>query len=385
MIEDLIVRKLSLRRGFTLVELLVVIAIIGILVGLLLPAVQAAREAARRMQCTNNLKQIGLAIHNYESTFKRLPNKSGGTASLIGSPERLNGNYNRLSPFVPMLAFIEQNNLYTRIQAGNETTALGVVAPGGPSAWFPRIDGTTTANRYFPWTVSVPSYQCPSDNIIPIATGEHGTNSYAVNMGDLIVNVNGAQQMRGPLGGTGIYKTMGAISDGTSNTIVFSERVAHNANNFNDGTFKTATGSELVTRFAAQQLTIQTSPSSCLARAIGNKWAPGTQLKARFGILWTDGQAERTGFNTVLGPNKPSCFGDTNNAADSNVVVLPASSMHTGGVNIVSMDGSVRFISDGIDTGNTAAINTAPTGPSLYGVWGALGTISGGEVAVIDQ
>jgi hypothetical protein len=59
--------------------------------------------------------------------------------------------------------------------------------------------------------------------------------------------------------------------------------------------------------------------------------------------------------------------------------------MHTGGVNIVSMDGSVRFISDGIDTGNTAAINTAPTGPSLYGVWGALGTISGGEVAVIDQ
>ncbi|MBU6174375.1 MAG: DUF1559 domain-containing protein, partial [Planctomycetes bacterium] len=192
-------------------------------------------------------------------------------------------------------------------------------------------------------------------------------------------------QMRGPLGGTGIYKTMGAISDGTSNTIVFSERVAHNANNFNDGTFKTATGSELVTRFEAQQLTIQTSPSSCLARAIGNRWAPGTQLKARFGILWTDGQAERTGFNTVLGPNKPSCFGDTNNAADSNVVVLPASSMHTGGVNIVSMDGAVRFISDGIDTGNTAAIDTAPTGPSLYGVWGALGTISGGEVAAIDQ
>ena len=377
--------KRPISTGFTLVELLVVIAIIGILVGLLLPAVQAAREAARRMQCTNNLKQLGLGILNYESTFAKLPNKSGGTASLVGSAERLNGNYNRLSPFVPMLAFIEQSALYNRIQAGNETTALGVVAPGGPSGWFPRIDNSSASNRYFPWTVSIPAYQCPSDTIIPIATGEHGTNSYAVNMGDLIVNVNGASQMRGPLGGTGIYKRMATITDGTSNTIVFSERAAHNTNNLNDGTFKTASGSELVIRYEAQQLSLQTSPSSCLAKAIGNKFAPGTLIKARFGILWTDGQAERIGFNTVLGPNKPACFGDGVQAADSNVVVLPASSMHTGGVNVVSMDGSVRFVSNSIDTGNTSAINTTPSGASLYGVWGALGTLDGGEVSVVDN
>ena len=377
--------KRPISTGFTLVELLVVIAIIGILVGLLLPAVQAAREAARRMQCTNNLKQLGLGILNYESTFAKLPNKSGGTASLVGSAERLNGNYNRLSPFVPLLAFIEQSALFNRIQAGNETTALGVVAPGGPSGWFPRIDNSTASNRYFPWTVSIPAYQCPSDTIIPIATGEHGTNSYAVNMGDLIVNVNGASQMRGPLGGTGIYKRMATITDGTSNTIVFSERAAHNTNNLNDGTFKTASGSELVIRYEAQQLSLQTSPSSCLAKAIGNKFAPGTLIKARFGILWTDGQAERIGFNTVLGPNKPACFGDGVQAADSNVVVLPASSMHTGGVNVVSMDGSVRFVSNSIDTGNTSAINTTPSGASLYGVWGALGTLDGGEVSVVDN
>ena len=337
------------------------------------------------MQCTNNLKQLGLGILNYESTFAKLPNKSGGTASLVGSAERLNGNYNRLSPFVPLLAFIEQSALFNRIQAGNETTALGVVAPGGPSGWFPRIDNSTASNRYFPWTVSIPAYQCPSDTIIPIATGEHGTNSYAVNMGDLIVNVNGASQMRGPLGGTGIYKRMATITDGTSNTIVFSERAAHNTNNLNDGTFKTASGSELVIRYEAQQLSLQTSPSSCLARAIGNKFAPGTLIKARFGILWTDGQAERIGFNTVLGPNKPACFGDGVQAADSNVVVLPASSMHTGGVNVVSMDGSVRFVSNSIDTGNTSAINTTPSGASLYGVWGALGTLDGGEVSVVDN
>ena len=286
------------KAGFTLVELLVVIAIIGILVGLLLPAVQAAREAARRMQCSNNLKQMGLAVLNYESAFQKLPSKSGGTTTFNNVSQRLYGNYDRLSPFVGLLPFIEQNPLYDRIQAGTDVTAFGAVAPGGPSAWFPKVDGT---GAFYPWAQSVPAYQCPSDTIIPIATGEHGTNSYAVNMGDLIVNVNGAQQMRGPLGGTRVYKKMGTITDGTSNTIVFSERTAHNANNFNDGTFKTATGAEQISRFEAQVLSIQTNPSSCTAVAIGNRFAPGTSIKARFGILWTDGQAERTGFQHGFG------------------------------------------------------------------------------------
>ena len=90
-------------------------------------------------------------------------------------------------------------------------------------------------------------------------------------------------------------------------------------------------------------------------------------------------------FNTVLGPNKPSCFGDGIQAADSNVVIATAGSMHTGGVNAASMDGSVRFISSSIDTGNTSLIMVPPVGQSLYGVWGALGTLDGGEVSVIDN
>ncbi len=375
------------RGGFTLVELLVVIAIIGILVGLLLPAVQAAREAARRMQCSNNLKQMGLAVLNYESTYKKMPNKAGGTANSCGScPERNAANYERLSIFVPLLPFIEQTALYNRIQAGNESSTGSVVvpiAPGGPSGWFPKNDGTAS---YFPWAQSIPGYQCPSDPPIPLSAGGHGTNSYAVNIGDQIIAINGgSQSLRGPFGGSRMYKSIGALTDGTSNTIAFSERVAHNANNLNNGVFIASNGSQLVTRYTAQQPNIQTSPSSCLATAIGNRYAPGINLKARFSVLWTDSQAERTAFNTVLGPNKPACFGDTITAADSTVVILPASSMHTGGVNTSYCDGSVHFISDSIDTGNTSAINATaasprPSGQSLYGAWGALGTADGGEV-----
>lgn len=379
-------------RGFTLVELLVVIAIIGILVGLLLPAVQAAREAARRMQCTNNLKQMGLAVMNYESAYKKFPVKSGGTANFCGScPERNAANYERLSVFVPLLAFMEQTPLYNRIQAGNENSTGSIVVPigaGGPAGWFPKNDGTAS---YFPWAQVIPGYQCPSDTVIPLSLGGHGTNSYATNMGDQIIGVNnGSTPLRGPFGGNRSYKAISAITDGTSNSILFSERTAHNANNLNNGVFITATGSELVSRFEALEANIQVTPSSCMATAAGNRYKAGTSLKARFSILWTDGQAERTGFNTVLGPNKPACFGDTNTAADSNVVILPASSMHTGGVNVGLCDGSVRFVSDSIDTGNTSAINATaaspiPTGLSLYGVWGAMGTVAGGEVAQIDN
>ncbi|MCA9190837.1 MAG: DUF1559 domain-containing protein [Planctomycetales bacterium] len=361
------------RQGFTLVELLVVIAIIGILVGLLLPAVQAAREAARRMQCQNNLKQIGLALHNYESANKKFPSRRGGTVGTNDAARR-SGNFRRVSGFVPLLAYIEQSPLYNRIQSG-ETDANGAIPPGGPAGWYPG-----SGPAYYPWTVSIPAYQCPSDN--PIANASHGTNCYAFSMGDWAgatanpnrFNDNGLND-RGPFGGFTVRKGFSAMSDGTSNTIGLSERV------YQGNVRRASTGADEVRKFVAMdQAAVLTNPGACLATALGQYYVPGIQVKARFGLLWTDGQAERVAFNTILGPNKPSCVIDANVNADSIGGVLNASSYHTGGVNAVYMDGSVHFISDNVDTGNTS-VGPFQSGKSPYGVWGALGSASGGEAS----
>jgi prepilin-type N-terminal cleavage/methylation domain-containing protein len=131
------------RRAFTLVELLAVIAIIGIRVALLLPAVQAAREASRRMSCTNNLKQLGVALHNYHDTFKSfVPRKQGTTGTI--------SNQGRLSGLVGLLPFIEQQPLYDAIKAGDPANGI---PPGGPSAW----------SGWAVWDLAPTTLHCPSD------------------------------------------------------------------------------------------------------------------------------------------------------------------------------------------------------------------------------
>lgn len=357
------------RPGFTLVELLVVIAIIGILVGLLLPAVQAAREAARRMQCSNNLKQQGLALHNYASAYKYFPARKGGT--FWDGSNGNTGNRYRLSGHIALLPYIEQTNMYNQIQAGDATAGI---APGGPQAW----------GGWAPWNIS-PSYlKCPSD---PGPLQTNRDNSYAFSTGDSVYAVRDSNKVRG-LFATRIYRSFGSISDGTSNTIAMSELLCSRPapNGAQPGI---ATQARVYKHTAGYVLVPGLSQSPALCRAVtdGQYFIAGQTFWGRRGINWTDGQPSYNGFATVLPPNGPGCA-DRGTWGDQNDIICPPASQHTGGVNVALADGSVRFISNNIDTGNLAI--GAPAGqdiqgPSPYGVWGALGSIAGGETAQLPD
>ena len=355
-------------KGFTLVELLVVIAIIGILVGLLLPAVQAAREAARRMQCSNNLKQLGLALHNYESAFKSIPTRSGGTNSSSGTGQ-FNSNRGRLSAFIPLLSFIEGGNIYNRIAAGDANNP-----PGGPHAW---------AN-WAPWNESPAFMRCPSDNGY---TNSTRTNSYALSAGDQVEGLmNGLSgQARGvfsPRGSGRGYK-FAEITDGTSNTIALSERLCQQQTPYRAEN-PVAVGANQVEIVLATHTRVSgviNTPSVCNTVVSGRYFVGGSTVQARFGIAWQDANPMYVSFNTVLPPNGASCA-DGGINGDSVHLIIPPASRHTGGVNIVLCDGSLRFISNSIDTGNLNARQTI-SGFSAYGAWGALGSKSGGEVSTL--
>ncbi len=366
-------------RGFTLVELLVVIAIIGVLVGLLLPAVQAAREAARRMQCSNNMKQIGLALFNYESAFKRFPARQYGTtgsdlpifnAANSGSfPVNRNHNSGRISGFVGLLAYLEQGNMFELIQAGDATTA-----PGGPRADL----------GWSVWNRPPATYRCPSDAGGAGQNQDSRTISYALCSGDT-AGAEGAFPMtvsqRGLFASRFVWRGIQTITDGTSNTVAVSEVFSSTGTPLaSTGTPISSNNEVLIRQGYVMVPGVATSPITCRTSSNGRFYNAGLSVHFRRGINWTDGQLALRAFNTVLGPNSPSCAQQgSGNFGDQTRGVFPATSGHTGGVNASFADGSVRFISDGIDTGNLA-LPQPEAGPSVYGVWGALGSISGGEV-----
>jgi prepilin-type N-terminal cleavage/methylation domain-containing protein/prepilin-type processing-associated H-X9-DG protein len=337
--------RLIQRRGFTLVELLVVIAIIGILIALLLPAVQAAREAARRSQCTNNLKQLGLALQNYHDTYKDfVPRKQ---TSHVGFSTRHSG-------FIGLLQFMEQGAMYDQIKAGDAT-----YGPFGPTAW----------TGWDPWNEAPAMLLCPS------ATST-GTLTYAVNyafsVGDTVTANRDATTVRGMFPSqNGV--AMKDVTDGTSNTIAMSE---HLITNFALGS---QTGDIEVKKGTATGFSgLATNPQQCLGAATGKYYITPGVVKGRVGWRWTDGQIEKIGFTTVLPPNAPSCIDGTNVNGDGYNTIMPPNSNHPGGVNVVRVDGSVSFVSETIDTGDLS-LPTVTSGVSPYGVWGALGSKDGSE------
>lgn len=336
--------KPRLRSAFTLIELLVVIAIIGVLVALLLPAVQQAREAARRSQCKNQLKQLGLAIHNYHDTYNKLP---------VGEQIQGGGGI-RYSGFVGMLPYMDQAPLYNQIVAAN----------------FLRAPWDT---GFAPFTTTIPLLLCPSDT----KTTENdiiGKNSYMFCRGDTTWDHNewagnGGRGLRGLFTGYGRYRNLADCSDGLSNTIAMSERVqAKNTSLVSDGATATNVGNSFV----------QSNPSLCLNQIV-NKRFTGS-YGAWGGGRWPDGAPAFSGCTTVLGPNKGSC---TQGGWDGEDGIYEPSSKHVGGVQVLMGDGAVRFVSENINTGNTTLPPPdAPGqggGPSRYGVWGSLGSLAGGD------
>jgi prepilin-type N-terminal cleavage/methylation domain-containing protein/prepilin-type processing-associated H-X9-DG protein len=355
------------QAGFTLVELLVVIAIIGVLVALLLPAVQAARESARRMKCVNNLKQLGLALHGYADTYRALPCRRYGTTGTFGTsngPTDANRSHNsgRINGFIAMLPYIEQGTMYDRIMGGDRSLNPPI-APGGP-----RGD-----QGWVVWDTPPGVIKCPSD----VGALKPGKNhSYVFSAGDQVANINTVLKTRGAFGKF-TWIRFADISDGTSNTIALSEILSNAPTNLGGQTGFTASAREVhIGLGLANNIPgIVASPAICRTVADNKYYLAGTNVRGRRGFNWTDAPATLCMFNTVLPPNSPAC-GETGDFGDQDNVILPPHSRHPGGVNGALCDGSVRFFSEVINTGNLGVAQPA-SGKSNYGVWGALGSIAG--------
>jgi prepilin-type N-terminal cleavage/methylation domain-containing protein len=359
-------------RGFTLVELLVVIAIIGILVALLLPAIQAAREAARRSQCTNNLKNLAVAAQNYHDTWNAFPARQAGTGTIKSGGQRL-----RLSGFVAMLPYLEQDALYEEIMLRND-------APWADTRW---------------WNEVLPVLNCPSaaGTAPPHGSGPRGLVTYGFCGGDSYLasvadpnerNDDNLSNQRRPMPNRGIYgrrdwSRMRDVLDGTSNTIAFSERTRPYSS--------IARGMVAVDASASPGSFV---PLSCRAYWQDNEYAPGTAMFTQDtspGYRWGDGPAFFHAVTTILPPNTAVCLIGSNRWQDGGGHYGPGiwtpTSEHPGGVLVSLADGSTGFINDSIDAGDLSAVAPAPDfkTPSPYGVWGALGTKDCGEVGAITS
>ncbi len=295
-------------QGFTLIELLVAIAIIGIMVGLLLPAVQSGREAARRMSCSNQFKQIGLGLHNYHSAFDYLPAGAGGSDSLTGTVRGHNNS--RLAATVGLLPFIEQQALWEQISSPwqHPTSGQPAFPAMGPVPFWPNTGVAVAGDEYLPWYTQVSNYRCPSDASLLTSWGQ---TNYAVCYGDsfraigndLATQPGSKRGMFMKVDSTTSPRVSGRLGfrdclDGTSNTIAMGEIA--NSQQSGELTGNIVNGVNGIGNAGGAQL--------CLDQ-VDPEWPrfykPGATLwtVAVHGGTWADGQIKNGGFVTVLPPN----------------------------------------------------------------------------------
>jgi prepilin-type N-terminal cleavage/methylation domain-containing protein/prepilin-type processing-associated H-X9-DG protein len=462
------------KSAFTLVELLVVIAIIGMLIALLLPAVQAAREAARRMQCTNHLKQWGLALHTFHDARNRFPN-NGWDKTWCDAYKRpvLGGAIDAAEYYswrTLLLPYMEQIAMYDELQAGltwaasleiypdpTDADALGTLAAGMALPWRSNYDttaGSVHGKTAHPGGEFFPILGCPSDGNARRQEGNVSPSNYAGCQGDSNSGGFGYREYGAGLTARGIIRplqstedtndtnnggrrftgsygevSLSTVTDGTSNTMIFSEVVVGIAGTSQDDADRD------IKRGLAMGISPNLGghgpseglPSNCAGVRASGEIRGNVSPQAKAG-RWLDARPMYAVYKAALPPNSPTCNDANIPAREANEWELPlaplgfsgrdphqsaslisASSYHTGGVNVCMIDGAVRFVSDSVDAGNpNEKLGWAYTnggtdltgycanwglnlsnpdnvgghwwmGPSTFGVWGAISTPCHGE------
>lgn len=356
------------------------IAVIGTLVGLLLPAVQTARESARRAACQNNLRQVGLALGNYESAKLVMPPMCDYLGT--GAPH--------ISSFVVLLPFLEEQDLYNKAATGTGNP------PTTNLPFMPR-----TPDSYPVWNRWLTQFVCPSDPAGALRgsafASARGPSSYAANKGDWW----SAPVASSPASYTG--SRAGFTGDKNSFRGMFGVNVGLQSKDIPDGlSFTMAYGERRIYRGETSRVpdamwgnaNSWSDPNACKTPSVLASKVVNGQFVGSGAIVpywpnqnnwsaWACGLAFYHGIVTAVPPNGPSC--DMNGSPFWNIGLYTASSFHQGGVFTVMGDGAVRFVADNIDAGNQSAnadsAGTPLNSQSPFGIWGAMGSRCGGETS----